>query len=421
MKAQIIIIGDEILNGRIQDQNIHPLIRWLDQMGFDCEQITVMQDQEENLLEVLQQAWKRVNLVITTGGIGPTRDDITKTTLARLTQSKLVENEKAKELVQRLYERQGKTWNRELNHYHIIPEKVDIFDNPKGYAPGLMIKEDNDDRTKAKLLLAAPGVPRELRAMINETFPQILQDVFPELDQSPKVVSIRTFGIPEEKIFGEVCPDLWNQLEAFGKVSSLPQRIGVDIHIKMSDSKQFSLHKEEIIHIFKSSKLSENIWSYEFIELEEAVIQKAMEKKLTLGLAESCTGGLVANMLTNIPGSSSVFLGGIVSYANEVKIKSLGVSSETIEKWGAVSEQTALEMATGAQKKLEVDIALSLTGIAGPGGGTEDKPVGTVCIGLATQKDQFYKRFQFSGDRLLLKERFAQMALLQTLKVIDSF
>jgi len=415
MKAQIIIIGDEVLNGSIQDRNIQPLLKWLDQLGFECNQVTITRDREDLLLATMQMAWEQADLVISTGGLGPTKDDITKQVLGKLSKSLLKESKNAQVLVQELYKRRGKLWHPDLNHYNIIPEKVSVFDNPQGFAPGLMYAEEG------KLFLATPGVPRELNAMIEHTLPNILERHFPNIDRRQRVVSIRTYGVPEEVIFHELCPKLWESLEVFGKVSSLPQIMGVDIHIKLNLNSDYHQTKEEIIENIIPEQLKEYIWAYDNKSLEEVIIEKARKKNLKIGLAESCTGGLVANRLTNISGASSVFMGSMVTYSNESKVDCLGVDSITIEEFGAVSEETALQMARGAQEKLKVDIALSLTGIAGPLGGSEEKPVGTVCIGSSTNAEKTSKRYHFTGDRNLLKERFALAALMKMSKIIDTF
>ncbi len=417
MKAQIIIIGDELLNGSIQDKNIQPLTHWLDGLGFECNQILITKDREDLLLAAMESAWEKADLVISTGGLGPTKDDITKQVMGKLTQSSMKEDPNAEALVRELYARRGKEWHRELNHYHILPEKVQPFDNPKGFAPGLMIK----DQVKRKLFLATPGVPRELFAMIEETLPQLIEEFFPQIDRGDKVVTLRTYGVPEEVIFNQLCPGLWEELEKYGKVSSLPQIMGVDIHIKLHDHSDYPKKREAIIDHVNLTALKENIWAYEFKLLEEVIVEKAAAKNLKIGFAESCTGGLVAHRITNVAGSSQIFMGSLVTYSNEAKMSCLGVLAKTLDNWGAVSEQTASEMALGAREKLNLDIALSLTGIAGPGGGTEEKPVGTVCIGVATANENTAKRYNYVGDRELLKQRFAQAALMKALKIIDSF
>jgi len=199
--------------------------------------------------------------------------------------------------------------------------------------------------------------------------------------------------------------------------------VGVDIHTKLENPQRYEKQHQEIINICDKSQLKQYIWCYENKMLEEVVIERAREKKLSLGFAESCTGGLVSHKITNISGASSVFMGSLVTYSNAAKKACLGVKEETLNEWGAVSEQTAMEMAGGAKEKLQVDIALSLTGIAGPLGGSDEKPVGTVCIGQActNTNETFATKYHFFGDRALLKQRFAQAALFKALSLIDTF
>ncbi|CAN0240488.1 unnamed protein product, partial [Chrysoparadoxa australica] len=229
--------------------------------------------------------------------------------------------------------------------------------NPKGLAPGLSFKGNING--KNKLFLAAPGVPRELKGMLETEFPQYLDELFPQRKKQDQILTIRTFAIPEEKIFFEVMPNLWDELSLWGKVSSLPQVLGVDIHLtingdenKLIEAKNFWKEKLE------NSPLSQNIWSWEFKPLEQLVVEEATAKGLKLSMAESCTGGLVADRITNIPGSSTVFYSSIVAYANEVKENLLGVKAETLKSFGAVSEETAREMAVGARMATKTDLSI---------------------------------------------------------------
>ena len=274
--------------------------------------------------------------------------------------------------------------------------------------------------------MAAPGVPRELVAMMDGPFLTYLDKVFPERINDHQVLTIRTFGVPEEKIFFELMPDLWEELSAHGKVSSLPQVFGVDIHLTFrGDTKDLNEKRELWKNKLKDSPLASHIWAYEFIDIETFVVREATKKKVTLGAAESCTGGLLASRLTNVSGSSAVFLGSIVSYANEVKENVLGVKNQTLTTYGAVSEETAKEMVEGAIKTLNCDIAISLTGIAGPTGGSDEKPVGMVCMGVHSNKSESPTQthvFKFKGrSRDHLKLRFSEMALHLIRKEIENY
>ncbi len=415
LTAQVIIIGDELLNGAIYDANLAPIATWLLERGIKLTKASTVRDAHQELTQAINSAWDSSDLVITSGGLGPTKDDITKSVLGEIVSGELRESEKAIELVSAQYKKMSKEWIRETNLYHMIPLGIDVFKNPKGLAPGLMIKKDN------KLLLATPGVPRELTAMIEEEFDQVLNSVFSHLPKPDQKISIRTRGIPEEKIFFGLMPDLWSELESFGKVSSLPQLLGVDIHLQFSAQRN-KLELEEQLRVkLENSPLAPHIWHWGQESIESEIIKRASEKNLTIGLGESCTGGLLAHRLTNISGSSKVFLGSLVTYANQAKQDILGVKKNSLKDKGAVSEEVALEMARGVGKVLNTDISIALTGIAGPTGGSDKKPVGTLCIGHSTVKGDDATRVNYNGSREQLKERFAQAALFKLLEIIDTF
>lgn len=416
--AELIVIGDELLTGKIKDANTQAIAKWLLKEGFELKKVTLCSDNKIELKEAVSQAWHANHLVMTTGGLGPTPDDITKATLAEVFAGELAPHLGAQEMVTKHYARIDKVWSPETNSYHLMPTGMEPISNPAGLAPGLL----KMDKANKKIFMAAPGVPRELKAMMNEPFPLLLDEVFPERLNNQQVMTIRTFGVPEEKIFFELMPQLWAELSQEGKVSSLPQILGVDIHLTFEgDKKDLELKKKSWQEKLKDSPIAANIWAFELISLEEHVIKIASKKGLSLGAAESCTGGLLANRLTNVAGSSSAFQGSLVTYANSAKEKVLGVKEDTLKSFGAVSEATAAEMVKGALSALGCDIAVSLTGIAGPGGGSPDKPVGTVCMGVATKSGQSYaKTFNFKGDRDYLKLRFSEMALHLLRKEIEA-
>lgn len=413
LTAHLIVIGDELLTGKISDVNTFQVARWLRTEGIQLKFSTLSPDSFEELTHILNQAWQTSDLVLTTGGLGPTEDDITKSALGKFFGGELKENQKAKELALEHYARIEKVWSPETNSYHLIPEGMEPIPNPKGLAPGLSYTE------KGKLFLAAPGVPRELKGMIETEFPLLLDKIFPHRKQNTQVLTIRTIGVPEEKIFFELMPNLWNELSDWGKVSSLPQVIGVDINLTIDGEEDDLLKAKNYWQAkLEKSPLSQNIWSWEQLSIEELLVHEATQKGLTISLAESCTGGLVANRITNVPGSSAVFLSSVVAYANEAKENILGVKSETLKAHGAVSEPTAGEMAKGVRKVIGSDISISLTGIAGPGGGSIEKPVGTVCMGIDSSLGTMTKTYNFRGDRNHLKNRFSEMALYKLLQAV---
>jgi nicotinamide-nucleotide amidase len=253
--------------------------------------------------------------------------------------------------------------------------------------------------------------------MVDKEFLPLIKKHFANKFSENRQTIIRTEGIPEEKIFNELCPTLWLDLEKFGKVSSLPHIIGIDIIVSYEGNKNLD---QEIKNIINQTLLKDHVWSFKEESLPLLVLNTALEKKITFAFAESCTGGLTSSKITDLAGSSKVFNGTVISYAYSAKENLLDVSHETLMKFGAVSTETAIEMAIGARHKLETDIAISLTGIAGPDGATPDKPVGTVCIGFATKKHSGAKTYIMPGDRLSRKDRFSERALLELLKIIEN-
>src|SRR5690606_9678149 len=228
MAIELIIIGDEILNGRTVDANMAWLAPWLFRRGLNLKHVTIVGDTREEILQAYETAWQRSKIIFTSGGIGPTKDDLTKAMMAEFAGKKLSEDAKAKAVVEDNYSRFGRQWTPELNSYHVVPEDFIITKNPNGLAPGLVWID------QGKALLAAPGVPREFENMVEQIFMPLLEEKgFPVTGEIAQVVC-RTYGVPEEKIFGELAPTLWGQLENFGKVSSLPHLTGVDIIVTFS-------------------------------------------------------------------------------------------------------------------------------------------------------------------------------------------
>ena len=412
-KITQIIIGDELLSGKIQDLNLKWLATAILSTKHKLVATRIIGDDEDQIKSVLTQSLDESDVIIITGGLGPTKDDKTKKVLGDWIGGQQKENQEAITLAKKHYARWNREWTSELNSYHLIPEGITPLYNPVGFAPGLMLKKNGT------FIFAAPGVPREFQGMLNEVIIPIIDKEIGGDEAELELFNIRTYGIPEEVIFGTLCPGLWEQLEDYGSVSSLPGINGVDITLRLLKNDETQIKKNKVIELLKTTNLYPNSWHIGLESLQEVVVLKAREKGITFSFAESCTGGLVSSLITDISGSSTPFIGSIVSYSNEVKINKLGVKSETLKKFGAVSKETALEMAIGAREKLNTDIAISLTGIAGPTGGTEDKPVGTVGIGFSTASSSGSDIYHFHGDRVRLKERFAAKALSILLDLIN--
>ncbi len=414
MTIELIIIGDEILSGRTQDANLAWFAPWLFKKGLSLSHVSIVKDDPEQILTAFKTAWQRSTIIITSGGIGPTLDDLTKTIMAEFAGKSLKEDATARQIVENNYQRIAREWTPQTNAYHLIPQDFIATDNPVGLAPGLVYLDEG------KALMAAPGVPKEFSRMLEDVFFPLLDSKGFKLIGDQEQIVLRTYGVPEEKIFGELCPTLWQQLEVYGKVSSLPHITGVDILITFEDRSNSVRYLEEIKTIVESSAVAPHVWQWGQLSLEELIIERARSKGKTFCFAESCTGGLAASRITDIAGSSDVFLGSVVSYANSSKEKFLDVADEKIKKYGAVSEQVALAMAEAAREKFSADFCISFSGIAGPGGGTVEKPVGLICQALSTNSRNESRSLHFKGDRIKLKERFAMYGLFWLLKELES-
>jgi len=268
-----------------------------------------------------------------------------------------------------------------------------------------------------------PGSSTRVKSLLDDHFDQKILSAFAPPSEVIELFTVRTKRIPEEKIFRETAPTLWGQLEQYGTVSSLPHIMGVDIGVKIKGANTVELErkKSELRKIFESSPLMPNIWNFGTQSLEELIVGVANRKNISYGFAESCTGGLCSHRVTGISGSSQTFLGSVVCYSVAVKAKSLGVKTETLNNYGAVSEEAAKEMAVGVARSLNLDVGVSITGFAGPGGGSPEKPVGTVYVGVHAQGKTQVFHYQFPGDREQLKQRFSQAALYLLLEELEKF
>ncbi len=410
----MIVIGDEILNGRTTDLNGTWLTKYLFKRGLQFKSLRFIRDDVDEINNALTASLNDSDIVITSGGIGPTLDDKTKNTLASYFNKKIVENADVAEIVTDNYLRFGRTWTKESNHYHFFPEDFVATKNPKGLAPGITYFSP-----EKKLIMAGPGVPREFTEIVDTEFFPLIKKYFHERFEENYQTVVRTQGVPEEKIFFEMCPTLWRDLEAFGKVSSLPHTIGIDIVISYhGDAESHQKTQQLIKDLISTTPLKEHVWQWGNVSVAELVLEKAKNKKCTFAFAESCTGGLTSSKITDLPGSSAVFHGSVISYDNSIKENVLKVNPQTLKDFGAVSVETAKEMARGARELLKTDYAISISGIAGPDGGSTEKPKGTVAIGFASKDKNGAELFLFPGDRIRLKDRFSDKALLMLLELM---
>lgn len=415
MEVQLLIIGSELLRGRVQERNLYTLANWCKRQGHNFHMAKIIPDDPSSISKGVEKALHTADLVVVSGGLGPTEDDLTKAAIAKSFNMDMVESSLAMEYVVKHYSRIGKTWTPATNHYHILPQgAVPIF-NPAGLAPGIFIEHEQ------KIVVALPGVPREFEQMLKISLPDLIKlssiSHFPPKELQE--ITIRTRSIPEEDIFFKKCPDLWNALRCFGKIASLPSLTGVDIVVMLNSNSVIQDAKEQIQNLPQMKELLPYIWQWGNLSLPELLLQKANNLGIKIAIAESCTGGLIASRLTDIPGSSQSFLGSTVTYSNQAKQNILKVKASSLHDFGAVSLQVAKEMSRGVLDLFQADLAIATSGIAGPDGGSPEKPVGTLAVATSYKDIDDAKILQMRGDRILLKERFVTAALFKALDSIN--
>jgi nicotinamide-nucleotide amidase len=416
MKAGFLIIASEVLNGKISDVNNQALALYLRKFHVELEKTVIIKDSVESIHKALKDLLEECDLIITSGGLGPTKDDLTKEAIGSFFGKRLLFSEEAMKIAETNYSRFSRPYPGKDHGYSWLPEGFVALDNPTGFAPGLFFE------SSGKFLLCGPGVPREFRGILETHLERLVLSKMKSTEMF-RLVNIRTKKIPEEKIFGEVDPGLWEKLEAYGSVSSLPMYLGVDVGVKIfgKSAAELDQKEKEIYSIIENSPLRPAVWHFGMESLEEVILKKAREKNLTFGFAESASGGLCSHRMTAIAGSSRSFMGSVVSYDNSVKKNVLGVSEKTITEFTEVSQMTAEEMANGARKILGVDVAVSITGIAGPGGGSPERPVGYGCVGVSTKAATHTFETKLFGDREQLKYRFSQLVLMTLLEEMEKF
>jgi len=406
MLAEIITIGDEILIGQIVDTNSAFIAQQLNAIGIRVKQISSVSDDREHILTALAEAKSRADLILITGGLGPTKDDITKKTLAEYFGVSLVENKEALANVEAIFLRLRGTLANMLDinrQQALVPENCEVILNKNGTAPGMWFNVDG------KIYMSMPGVPHEMMYMMEDS-------VIPKLKATlklPAIVhkTILTAGEGESYLAKRI-EDIEDSLPSYIKLAYLP-KLG-QVRLRLSGYGENEAVLKEEIDAFADrivERVGNMVIAQEDIPLEKAILNKMEANGLTLSVAESCTGGYISHLITQHPGASKVFLGGGVTYANELKEDLLGVKVATIEQYGAVSGETVTEMVEGAIRHFKSDYAVAVTGIAGPDGGTEEKPVGTVWIGVSNGAKTQIKKFTFGNKRVQNIERSAISAL----------
>jgi len=403
MLAEIITIGDEILIGQIVDTNSAWIAQQLNNAGVRVKQISSVSDDRQHILTALAEAKQRADIILITGGLGPTKDDITKKTLAEYFNVGMVENAGALDNVNRIFAK----YNRpmlEINRLQAqVPENCEVLLNKNGTAPGMWFNHEG------KIYVSMPGVPFEMMYMMEEGVIPKLKATF----KLPVIIhkTILTAG-EGESYLAERIADIENDLPAYVKLAYLP-KLG-QVRLRLSGYGDDETVLKQKIDEFAArivERVANVVIAQEDIPIEKAILNTMAGKGLTLSTAESCTGGYIAHLFTQHAGSSGVFWGGAVTYSNQLKQSMLGVKEQTLDDFGAVSEQTAGEMVQGALTYFKTDFAIAVTGVAGPGGGSVEKPVGTVWIAVASKEKTVIKKFTFGNKRAQNIERSAVSAL----------
>jgi competence/damage-inducible protein CinA-like protein len=409
-RVELITIGDELLLGFTIDTNAAHISRTLAAAGIEIVRRTTVGDDEEKITSAVREALERTGAVITTGGLGPTSDDITKPAIAKVFGRKIeLHQEIATELERRWKARFPNSAFPVTNRSQAeIPEGARVLTNRHGSAPGVWLEDE-----RGRWVAMIPGVPREMRGILAE---ELLPAIVARAESKSVVLSgtLRTTGIAESAIADILGTSF---LGAPGtepgslSLAYLPSATGVDLRVTsrgLPPARAKVLVGEAMMKL--RSKVGAYVYGEDDIDLAAVVLQSLRSQKLTLAVAESCTGGLFGERITAIPGASDVFLGGIIAYHNDLKRSMLGVSADDLQKFGAVSEEVALKMALGVREKLGAAVGVSVTGIAGPGGGTPEKPVGLVWIAVQAS-DAKARRFHLIGDRAEIRQRATQAAL----------
>ena len=403
MKAEIISIGSEILKGQITDTNANFIAQKLAELSIDLNYISAVGDNQKMLLSILKKALCRSDLIITTGGLGPTEDDITYQTIARVLNLKLIKYPEAEENLKIFFKKINKTISPSNLKQAYLPVGAKIIINQYGTAPAMILEKDN------KIICSFPGVPHEMKNLIEENLIPYLKEKFPpSMIKKSKILKITGLG---EASVNELIRDYINKETNFSfGIYASPEDIQVQVTTQAPSEKEVEkLLQSSVNQLTKI--LGNYIYGSDEETIEEVVGNLLKTKKLKLAVAESCTGGMLGEMITRIPGSSEYFQGGVISYHAKIKEDLLKVPPEAIRKYGEVSRQVAKLMAEGVRRCCHSDIGISITGIAGPGGATEKKKVGLVYMALADGKKTITQKHQLFGDRQLIRLRSARRAL----------
>lgn len=401
MKCEILAVGTEILLGDILNTNAQYISRELAELGFDVYYHEVVGDNKERILKALETSFNRSDIIITTGGLGPTKDDMTKELVSEFLGMKMCLHEESLKSIKEYFNKMGREFVKSNEKQAYFPKEAIILKNSNGTAPGAVFEKNN------KAIIVLPGPPKEMESMFKEEVKKYLKKYSDDVIISEV---LRIFGIGESKAEEKLQDIIDNGINPtvapYAKEGEVIFRITAKAQNEEEARKMIVPIKDEIY-----KRLGNSVYNTGETSLQDTVAKLLIDKNMTIGVSESCTGGLVSAKLIEYPGVSEVFLEGAVTYSNEAKMRTLKVKKETLDKFGAVSHETAREMAEGIAKRCGSRIGISTTGIAGPGGGSDEKPVGLVYFGIYLDgKVKSFKHI-FTGDRNSIRNRASMTAL----------
>lgn len=403
MKASIITIGDELLIGQTIDTNSAWIGAEMSNRGFDVQRIISIHDKRDDILFTLEEVSGKNDVVLITGGLGPTSDDITKQTLCEFFNTRLVLDENVLAMITEMMHRRNFKVNENNRKQAEVPENCRVLENKTGTAPGMWFEKNNT------IFVSMPGVPHEMKYIM-------MEHVLPELNKrfTSQVIihkNIMTYGTPEAML-AEQLTTFEAELPKSVKLAYLPSAGVIKLRLTGTGSNRGEVQKtidEQVGKLYLS--IPQYIYGEDEESIEKVVGRMLLEKKATLCTAESCTGGEIAHMLTSIPGCSSWYMGSVIAYSNDIKTRVLGVPEGVISRHGAVSREVVTILASGARKVFKTDYSVATSGIAGPDGGTDEKPVGTVWIAVASPDAVVTEKYVFGNDRIVNIKRFSLAAL----------
>jgi nicotinamide-nucleotide amidase len=402
MKAEIIAVGSEMLTPDRIDTNSLYLTGELNKLGIEVVRKTIVGDNRDLLAEAFRDALNRVPLIIASGGLGPTEDDLTRETVAELLGRKLILNEVILRYIEGRFRQMGREMPAVNVRQAMVPEGAEVLENPRGSAPGLWLED------KGRIIALLPGPPRELKPMYQE-------QIQPRLERRGSGIrmfarELRVAGMGESAVEQRIKPIYTRYSDVSTTILAAPGEIQIYLRMWTDDAASAQQTLDEIVQGFELA-LTDRIFSQDGSSMEETVARLLTMNNATISAAESCTGGLLAQRLTTIAGSSSYFLGGVVCYSNELKTAWADVPAELIQSKGAVSSEVAVALANGIRRRVGSTLGVGITGIAGPGGGSEEKPVGTVHIALSHAGGIKERGVRFPGDREAIRWHASQLAL----------